>query len=341
MTTRLILPGKISALSILNRVLGGAQYRDARYFILLDENTCEHCLTTLVSRVSALQESEFLEVPVGEEAKSIEIATQLWEALYESGADRDTILVNLGGGCVSDLGGFVAAGYKRGIRYINIPTTLLGMVDASVGGKTALNLGASKNQIGFFHAPVITCVDPLFLDTLPKEQLVGGLFEVYKTQLLNDTFSPRRTTLSAADISDCVQFKTAVVKSDPNDHGIRKILNLGHTFGHAIEGYALQQGKVIQHGVAVGLGLWCELYLSVKKLGLPEQLLTDYRRVLESHMVVPHYTLKDTEPLLELMRHDKKNSDGQIRCVLLQAPGTPVIDVALDENEVRDAILKL
>lgn len=347
---KLILPSRTSSLARLNRVLAGPDYADTRYFILVDENTYTHCLATLVSHVECLQEAEFLEVPSGEECKDIAIAQQLWETLLDSNADRSTVLINLGGGCVSDLGGFVAAGYKRGIRHINIPTTLVGMIDASIGGKTAVNLGGSKNQVGFFHNPEIICIEPTFLNTLPKEEVTNGLFEMLKTFLIGDAaqFSTLCDMLSngAAAITDemiatCVRIKTAIVKKDPKDHDIRHILNLGHTFGHAIEAFGNNNGRhPIGHGVSVGIGTACALYLSVKKLGFPEEQFNNYLKTAASLIDLPHYSLKDTEEILSHMRQDKKNVDDEIRCVLLQEIGAPVIDIAIDENELRTALLK-
>ena len=346
-----ILPSHTSSLSRLNRMLAGKQYADSRFFILVDENTYNHCLVPLVSHVSHLQEAEFLEVPVGEDCKDLAIAQQLWETLLESDADRDTVLVNLGGGCVSDLGGFVAAGFKRGIGYINIPTTLIGMVDAAIGGKTAVNLGGSKNQVGFFHQPNITCIDPLFLDTLPDEELLGGVFEMLKTflignpeqyQALGDMLLGGTLEVRADMIAACAEIKSAVVKADPKDQGIRHILNLGHTFGHAIESFSHHEGQQpLGHGMAVGVGLVCALYLSVKKLGLATEHLDRYRQVAAKLTQLPQYTLKDTEEILTYMRQDKKNASGEIRCVLLQDIGAPVIDIAVDENEIRDSLLKI
>ena len=327
-----ILPSHQSPLSRLNRTLVGKAYRDARYFILVDENTYNHCLPQLVAQVEPLQKAEFMEVPIGEECKDIAIATQLWETLLESGADRNSVLVNLGGGCVSDLGGFVASGYKRGIRYINVPTTLIGMVDAAIGGKTALNLNGYKNQIGFFNPPDIVCINPSFLNTLPDEELFNGVFEMLKTMMIGDPDKYEQLCdmllggtldLKPDMIAACAEIKTAVVKQDPTDKGIRHILNLGHTFGHAIESYSQQTGK------------------PVKKLGLPQACLDHYRSVATKLIELPHYTLRDTEALLSFMRQDKKNADGEIRCVLLKELGAPVIDLAVDENEIRDALLKI
>ena len=345
-----ILPSHQSPLSRLNRTLAGNAYRDARYFILVDENTYNHCLPQLVAQVEPLQKAEFMEVPIGEECKDIAIATQLWETLLESGADRDSVLVNLGGGCVSDLGGFVASGYKRGIRYINVPTTFIGMVDAAIGGKNALNLNGYKNQIGFFNPPDIVCINPAFLNTLPDDELFNGVFEMLKTMMIGDPSQydclcdmllGGTLDIQPDMIATCAEIKSAVVRQDPTDKGIRHILNLGHTFGHAIESFSHQTDKPYSHGKAIGIGMVCALYLSVKKLGLPQACLDRYHNVVAKLLELPHYTLRDTETLLSYMRQDKKNANGEIRCVLLKELGAPVIDLAVDENEIRDAILKI
>ena len=346
---KVILPSRLSALARLGRTLAGKAYETARFVIVVDENTYGHCLVPLVTSVQRLQEAELLEVPVGEECKDLAIAQQLWESLLEGGADRDTVIVNLGGGCVSDLGGFVAAGYKRGIRYINIPTTLVGMIDAAIGGKTAVNLAGSKNQVGFFHQPEVVCIEPAFLDTLPADEMKGGLCEMLKTLLIGDPdgYESLRGMIAGGNvelpdnlISTCVEVKSAIVKADPYDKGIRKVLNLGHTFGHAIEAYSHCEGQLpLSHGLAVGIGMVAAFYLSVQKLGLAQEVLTAYRQALRQLVALPRYTLRDTENLLAFMRKDKKNAGGDIRCVLLQAPGAPVIDLAVDENEIRTALL--
>lgn len=345
-----ILPSKTASLSRLNRILRGNAYDDARFFILVDENSYTHCLPQLIASVDRLQESEFMEVPVGEDCKDIAIASQLWQTLLESGADRSSILVTLGGGCVSDLGGFVAASYQRGIRTIHIPTTLIGMVDAAIGGKTALNLGGCKNQVGFFHNPEILCIEPAFLDTLPDIELISGIFEMLKTFLIGD---PTRYTqlcdqvlqgslhITPDMIAVCAEIKLAIVRRDPHDRDIRHILNLGHTFGHAIESYSHKQSTPLSHGVAIGIGTICTMYLSVKKLGFPLSELNRYCSVAKALVSLPHYTLQDTEALLEYLRHDKKNTQNHINCVLLQALSAPVIDLSIDENEMRDALLAI
>lgn len=347
----LILPAKVSSLSRLSRVLSSAKYADARYFILVDENTYAHCLAPLVSRVEPLQEAEFLEVPAGEECKDIAIASQLWESLIESQADRNAVIVNLGGGCISDLGGFVAAGFKRGIRYINVPTTLIGMADAAIGGKTALNLSGSKNQVGFFQQPEITCIEPSFLDTLPDSELFNGVFEMLKTFLIGDAAQYRALSdmllsgtleIKPEMLASCAEIKAAVVRQDPEDRSLRHILNFGHTFGHAIESYSRCEGQQpLGHGMAVGIGMACAMYLSVQKLGLSQDILDRYRQAASKLLAMPRYSLADTERLLGFMRQDKKNAEGQIRCVLLQDLCAPVIDLPIDENEIRAAFMRL
>ncbi|MBQ2508363.1 MAG: 3-dehydroquinate synthase [Bacteroidales bacterium] len=347
---KILYPSRLSPLPRLNRLLKSSHYANAKYVILLDENTYTHCLPYLVSRMRVLEEAEFLVVPVGEEAKSIEIASQLWGALLDMKADRNTIIVNLGGGCISDLGGYVAACYKRGIRFINIPTTLIGMVDAAIGGKTAVNIEGYKNQVGLFAQPDFIAIDPTFLDTLPAEEVSNGLFEILKTLMLSNSdiyhsvcqlIQSNSLVLNTEMVVQCTRFKSNVVKYDPFDKSARKILNLGHTFGHAFESFHKSINSPLSHGKAVGLGMWCALYLSKFKLGMSPSLLEEYQNTMLS-IVKPHpYTLKDTETILSYMRADKKNVDGMILCVLLQSLGLPLIDVPVDENEIRDTILSL
>ena len=341
-TNSKILYGGLRA---LGRELAKEEWQGAKYTILLDENTFQHCLPQLISSVEALQEAEFIEVPVGEECKSLEVAAQVWQTLLEGGADRQQLLVNLGGGAVCDLGGFVAAGYKRGIRHINVPTTLLGMVDAAIGGKTAIDFGGVKNSIGHFYPAVLTVIEPAFLDTLPEAELLNGRMEMVKTaavtapEIYNKIIS--LSTFHLSLIKEVARLKARVVKADPYDHSVRKILNFGHTFGHAIEVY-----RDLPHGLAVGVGMKVAMYLSTKKLGLAEEVYQAYSQWLKEQLThftfhFSLFTLKDIEQMLPLMHQDKKNTAGSLRCVLLQELGAPVIDVEVNDNEVRDAFLKL
>lgn len=366
MSSKLIVPSRLSSLSKLNRMLSGQDYNASKFFIIVDENSYNHCLPTLIANVSVLENAEFFEVPVGEEAKSLDVAYQLWTSLLESGADRQSVIINLGGGCVCDIGGFVAAGYQRGIRYFNIPTTLLCIVDAAIGGKTAINLDYTKNQVGFFWHPEAVCIHPDFLLTLPDDEYLNGFFEVVKTMYLSDydflymaLHHDEQTTIDANNeknrstnidnhalinlntLIHCATFKHSVVNADPTEHSVRKMLNFGHTFGHGIESFAHEKGIPMKHGIAVGIGMACELYLSVKKLGFSKKLFTEYCDEILSLIEVPRITLADTESILNYMRHDKKNCEDLILCVLLQDVGIPVVDVAISENEIRDTLLRI
>lgn len=341
-TNTKILYGGLRA---LQRELAKEEWREARYTILLDENTFQYCLPMLISQVEALQEAEFIELPAGEECKSLEVAAQVWQTLLEGGANRDAVLVNLGGGTVCDLGGFVAAGYKRGIRFINVPTTLLGMVDAAIGGKTAIDFGGVKNSIGHFYNADVTVIEPDFLATLPQLELLCGQTEMVKTALVTDSELYRElvsagSQMTYSQIKQVSRIKSRVVKADPYDHGIRKILNFGHTFGHAFEVYSS-----LPHGIAVGIGMKVAMYLSTKKIGLAEEVYHTYSQWFDTMLsslqtVLPTYTLKDVEQMLPLMYQDKKSCGGALRCVLLQEPGAPMIDVTVSDLEVRDAVLK-
>ena len=330
-------------LRALGRELAKEEWQGARYTILVDENTFQHCLPALIGSVEALQEAEFVEVPVGEECKSLEVAAQVWQTLLEAGDDRSAVLVCLGGGAVCDLGGFVAAGYKRGIRHIHVPTTLLAMADAAIGGKTAVDFGGVKNSIGHFYPSALTIIEPTLLNTLPQEEIANGVFEMVKTAAVTDAALYQQMLSSfhfpLSTIKEVARLKARIVKVDPYDHGIRKILNFGHTFGHAVEVYS-----GLPHGIAVGIGMKAAMYLSVHKLGLQKEVYDSYSQWLTqtlstTHYPLPTYNLKDTEQMLPQMHQDKKGADGELRCVLLQEVGVAVIDVEVSDNEVRDALL--
>ena len=332
----------------LDRELAKPEWEGSRYTILLDENTFQHCLPRLMVCVDMLQEAEFVEVPAGEDCKTIEVAAQVWRTLLENGADRSHVLVCLGGGSVCDLGGFVAAGYKRGIRHINVPTTLLAMVDAAIGGKTAIDFGGVKNSIGHFYPAALTVVEPGFQETLSLQEIHCGVMEMVKTAAVTDAKLYRKLISRYYDdemnntmVTTVARLKNRVVKADPYDQGVRKILNFGHTFGHAIEVY-----WQLPHGIAVGIGMRVAMYLSMKKVGFNEEVyntyaqwLNDYLSSFSSHL--SPLTLKDIEQMLPLMHQDKKSVDGELRCVLLQEPGAAMIDIAVSDNEVRDALLHL
>ena len=334
-----------SALSLLDRELKKKAFAGARYFILTDEKVSESCLSLLVSEVEPLQESEFFEVESGEQCKDISVVQNLWLSLLESSADRNAVIVNLGGGSVCDLGGFVAATYKRGIRHVNVPTTLLAMCDASIGGKTAVNFAGIKNMVGCFYNPVAVCIEPAFLDTLPEKDFLSGFFEMLKTAMLTDAakygkllrqLQDGSLQISGDDIKFCALAKQGIADRDFTDLGVRRILNFGHTFGHAIESFSMAHcGNQLSHGQAVALGMLCEARLSVERLGFPESDYSDLSSALKKAVCVPEYSSDDIRELISYMYADKKNSGGKIKCVLMSSVANPQADVEISEKEIE------
>ncbi|MBR1798945.1 MAG: 3-dehydroquinate synthase [Bacteroidales bacterium] len=325
-------------LSSLSTQLKKQEWENAQYTLLVDENTFQHCLPHIVGRVEAFEQANFIEVPVGEEAKTLEVASQIWLTLLEDNADKQHVIINIGGGSICDLGGFVASCYKRGIRYINIPTTLLAMVDAAIGGKTALDFGSVKNSIGQFYQPTLTVIEHSFLATLSPSETVNGVMEMVKTAIVTDPMLYAEiiatTSITKQQIQSVARNKSRIAKVDPYDQSVRHILNFGHTFGHAIEiVYKLP------HGTSVGIGMLAALYLSTKKLSLPQTTYDTYYQWLTSNVSIPKFTLRDIEAMLALMHNDKKNQDSNIHCVLLQEVGAAVINIEVSDNEVRDALL--
>ncbi len=300
-------------------------------FILVDENSLKHCLPVLVTNVPKLLEAEVIELESGEKNKNLEICTNVWKALGELAADRHSLIVNLGGGVITDLGGFVASTFKRGISFINIPTTLLAQVDASVGGKTGVDLGPLKNEVGVFAEPQELFIWPNFLKTLPKRELISGLAEILKHGLVTDADYWNEcinTDLTNADnleviIRKSIDIKSAIVATDPNENGERRKLNFGHTIGHAVEGFVLErQERTLLHGEAVALGMICESWISVQETKLEEEQHEEIVRNICRYFPLQTLNAMDDHRIIELMRHDKKNEKGDIRMVLLKSIGT-------------------
>jgi 3-dehydroquinate synthase len=325
-----------------------AAHSFSRTFIIVDENTLQHCLPRLMHETENLEGAEIIELESGEENKNIEVCTQIWRVLGELGADRHSLIVNLGGGVISDLGGFAAAAFKRGIAFVNVPTTLLAMLDASCGGKTGVDLDGLKNEIGFFAEPRGVFIDPHFLHTLPKRELIAGFAEAWKHALIADAAywellrntEPANAEYWESIIKRSVEIKQAVVAADPFETDLRRILNFGHTVGHAIETFYLEQlSASLLHGEAVAAGMICETLLSVNYAGLDSETASEIIHALAGRF--PHIPLGDEagERLVELMRHDKKNYDGQIMLTLLQETGKPVTGIPVNANDLL-AVLK-
>lgn len=300
-------------------------------FILVDENSLKHCLPVLVANVPKLLEAEVIELESGERNKNIEVCTQVWSALGELGADRHSLLINLGGGVITDMGGFIASTFKRGIDFIHIPTTLLAMVDASIGGKTGVDLGSLKNEVGTFAEAKELFIYPGFLKTLPTRELLAGLAEVFKHGLIADReYWLLCSNSDLSDVSDLeeiiarsIAIKSEIVSRDPHESGERRKLNFGHTIGHAMESFVLEQGdRTLLHGEAVAMGMICESWISVQASGLPMEEHEEIVRNISEYFPLQVVNPTDDHRLLELMRHDKKNVKGDIRMVLLKSIGT-------------------
>lgn len=324
-----------------------AECEHDRLFILVDVNTSQHCLP-LISGMAVIQGAQVITIGATDENKTLETLTHVWTALQQGGATRHSLMVNLGGGMVTDLGGFAAATFKRGLNCINIPTTLLAMVDASVGGKTGINFGGLKNEIGVFSNASSVILDTTFLKTLDEENMLSGYAEMLKHGLISDEkhwaelingqdrLSDHLDGLSAL-LAKSVSVKQRIVTEDPTEQGLRKALNLGHTVGHAFESLALQR-KPILHGYAVAYGLICELYLSTVKTGFPVDKMRQTVQFIRENYGQMAITCDDYPTLLGLMTHDKKNVAGEINFTLLRNIGELALNQTATEQEIKDAL---
>ena len=317
-----------------------------KLFILTDEHTHRLCLPKLEG-MPALQKAEEICIGAEDVHKNIETLVQVWQTLSERGATRHSLLINLGGGMVTDLGGFAAATFKRGITYINIPTTLLAMVDASVGGKTGINFNGLKNEIGAFAPAACVLIETEFLRTLDAHNFFSGYAEMLKHGLIStpkhldelltfDTERPDYEHLKQLT-GQSVQVKEEIVEQDPKEQGIRKALNLGHTVGHAFESLALAENRPVLHGYAVAWGLVCELYLSHIQAGFPKERLRQVNLFVREHYGCFNFDCQHYERLYELMKHDKKNTAGIINFTLLKDIG----DISLNQTADKTTIFEM
>jgi len=317
-------------------------------FIIVDSNTRDLCLPLFLPLLETNSIVEIIEMEPGEEHKHIQTCSGIWNVLSELGADRKSLVINLGGGVVTDLGGFVASTFKRGISYINIPTTLLSMVDASVGGKTGVDLGNLKNQIGVISQPEMVLIDPGFLGTLEPAEMRSGLAEILKHGLIaNRSYWEKASDLTQLDLEDLrdlivesIEIKTHIVTKDPREENLRKTLNFGHTFGHAIESYFLTHPEKtrILHGEAVAAGMIIALYLSSKISGFPKNYLNIITLKILEFFPVIQLQEADFNPIIELLKYDKKNSHGNINFVLLEDIGKPVIDAKVPQELLIESL---
>ena len=318
-----------------------------KLFVLTDEHTDKQCYP-LIDAVPVIQQAKRVVIPANDSNKNIENLTHVWKFLTANGATRHSLLINLGGGMITDLGGFAAATYKRGIAYINIPTTLLGSVDAAVGGKTGINFEGYKNEIGAFYPALHIIISAEFLNTLTPKDILSGYAEMIKHGLLDSKDIWDRTinfNLQAIDYSilndlvmESVLIKQRIVEKDPYEKNIRKALNLGHTIGHAFESFALDNDRAVPHGYAVAWGLVAELYLSHKLCNFPKQTLDVVTEFIRENYGTFDFNREDYDTLYQLMIHDKKNVGNTINFTLLADVGDIKIDQTADREMIEEAL---
>ena len=327
----------------LKNIVQGSNY--TKVFFLTDTNTSEHCLPVINKYFPELVEYDIIEVDPGEENKNIDYCIGVWQNLLDFGADRNSLLINLGGGVITDMGGFAASTFKRGIDFIQIPTTLLSQVDASVGGKTGIDLGSLKNIVGTFAQPKAVFISTEFLKSLDKRQLVSGFAEIVKhgfiadREYLNKLKGILPEDVPSEIVYHSVEIKNHVVTTDPFEKGLRKTLNFGHTIGHAVESYSLQNDKnPLLHGEAIAVGMICEGYLSNKYNTLSNDGLKELIEIIRS--IFPDYKFSaDTySAIMEFMKNDKKNTSGKIGFALLKQLGECDYNNYIEEDKIIESL---
>ncbi len=314
-----------------------------KHIIICDENSLTHCLPILLFNCEALNEAEIIELESGEENKTLETCTQVWGALTDIGADKKSLIINLGGGVVSDLGGFVASTYKRGIDFINVPTTLLAMADASVGGKTGIDFNGIKNHIGTITLPKGIFVNPDFLKTLSQRHLKNGFAEIIKIALIADSvfwnaLKKEKLTYTEAVITKAIELKNNIVKQDLNETSIRKALNFGHSIGHAIESSLLSQQHDILHGEAVAAGIIMESRIAYQQKYITKKECDEICNYIHSIYSNIKLSAKTKQLALEYIKHDKKNEGDALCFALPKSIGNFEMSCNITTDDVLKAI---
>ena len=313
----------------------------SKLFILVDDQTQKHCYP-LVKPL--LKDHVVISVKSGEINKTLHTCTEIWGQLTTHEADRNALLINLGGGVITDMGGFCAGAYKRGINFINIPTTLLAQVDASSGGKTGVDFEGFKNHIGLFCEPQCVLIDTIFHKTLADNQLRSGFAEMLKHGLIADkghwqalrSTSYKSVNLDAIKAS--VAIKQKVTEADPTEKGVRKILNFGHTLGHALESYCLSNDIPLLHGEAIAIGMIAEAFISNRKELLEDQEMDEIEQYLKEIYELPEIKKASYQEILRLCKQDKKNKNGKVLMSLLEKKGKAIYDVPIDDQLIQEAI---
>jgi len=328
--------------------------KPGKIFIFVDENTRSHCLPLIRNLVSFQGEFHILDTRSGESAKTMDTVIHLWSELTRCHAERSSVLINLGGGVLTDTGGFAASTFKRGIRFINVPTSLIGQVDAAIGGKTGVNFNGIKNLAGTFALPEAVFIYPEFLNTLEPIHILSGFAEMLKYGLIADfslwnkliKMKPeelKKKNIKASSweegIIRCLKIKNSIVTKDFTDNSYRKILNFGHTIGHAIEAHrSVDKGREISHGHAIAIGMICECFLSVKCATLESAIRDEICSVILKYFDPVPLSPADHTQILDLIRHDKKNNEDTINFTLLERLGRAMINAKCSSAMILESL---
>jgi 3-dehydroquinate synthase len=347
------IEGNYCRLEIGSILDGGFQaylktFENQKIVILVDENTHDYCLEYLITSFPELERAEIMLLPCGEENKVMEVCFQVWQAFTEYHVERKDLVITLGGGVVTDMGGFIASIFKRGLTFIHVPTSLLGMVDASIGGKNGIDLDGYKNQLGTITQPACVFIDSGFLATLPAEEIFNGYAEMLKHALIGDVelweeirhIQSEDELIQQEVIVKAIRVKTNIIEQDPLEGGLRKKLNFGHTVGHALESYFLQSTP-ISHGHAVALGMIAESYISMKRNLLTKEAYKEIESTIIRSFPMIELQAEDVSQVISLMYQDKKNEAGQIRSCLLDGIGSCMYDQEVKEEEIGESLFHL
>jgi 3-dehydroquinate synthase len=338
-----------NAIHALKNHIGEYINKNRSIFILCDNHTETDCLPVLQHYISSAFMDEVITIPSGEKNKTIEMAVYLWQKLLDKHADKNTVLICLGGGMICDLGGFVAATFKRGMDYVYIPTSLMAQIDASIGGKNAINLNNVKNSIGLFAQPNNIYTIPCFLETLPEKEILSGFAEMLKHGLIADkTYWEKLIQIKEVSqitntelIKKSIDIKTAICNTDPYDAGERRKLNFGHTIGHALEAFALSVAYPLSHGEAIALGMIAEVHISCQKKLISKEECLSIVNVLQHFF--PSFSIQENDytVILSCLQHDKKNINNKLNFTLLNGTGNAVINQQVNQDEIINALKKL
>lgn len=330
---------EVGELANLNKYL--IKNKFSKVFVLSDTNVLKHCYPVLVQKCPSLLIAEIIELEGGEENKNIETVTQTWEALIALGAEKNSLLINFGGGVITDLGGFVASTFKRGIPFINIPTSLMAMADASIGGKTGIDVGVIKNQVGTITQPNGVFVYTPFLETLPQEHLKNGLAEIIKAGLIADKTLVKQLIEKKANfdqiILKSVMIKASLIKKDPYDKNVRRKLNFAHTIGHAIESAFLETKKPLLHGEAVAIGILIESIIAYNKKLISKADLNIVQSLIVPYFKMIKFNRKNYKSISEYIEHDKKNLNKNVLMSLITGIGKCSFNIPVNSEEIEKA----